>query len=49
MNRNLSVSPVALRAAEESVAYFKAPACPKQKPAPSLTPIEAMYAYYDAA
>lgn len=54
MSRNPSVTaltakPAAVRAAEESVAYFKAPAQSNPKPAPSLTPLELMYAYYDAA
>ncbi len=54
MSRNLSdtilaTKPTAIRAAEESIAYFKAPAHPAQKPAPDLTPLELMYAYFDAA
>jgi hypothetical protein len=54
MSHNLSdtvlvTKPAAIRAAEESIAYFKAPALPKLKPAAVLTPLEVMYAYYDAA
>lgn len=54
MSRNLSntvssATPAALRAAEDAIAYFKAPAQAQPKPAPSLTPLELMYAYYDAA
>ncbi len=54
MSRNLSdtvlaFTPATIRAAEESIAYFKAPARPKLKPVAVLTPLEAMYAYYDAA
>ena len=54
MSRNLSditlvTHPAVVRAAEESIAYFKAPQHRQPKPAPDLTPLELMYAYYDAA
>lgn len=54
MSRNLSatalaLTPANLRAAEESVAYFKLRSQAAPKIAPSLTPLELMYAYYDAA
>ena len=54
MNRNPPIIPfpvkaAALRAAVDSTAYFNASVPVTAKPAPALTPLELMYAYYDAA
>lgn len=44
---SLAIQPVAaIRAAQEADAYFKATPLPCPTAAPSLSPLEAMYAYY---
>lgn len=54
MSRNLSATalaakPATIQAAAEAIAYFK-PTEPRRISATAhLTPLEAMYAYYDAA
>lgn len=56
MSRNPSATPLAaklaihpiaaIRAAQEADAYFKASPLPATKPAPNLSALELMYAYY---
>lgn len=56
MNRNPSATPLAtrlavqpiaaIRAAQEADAYFKAGPLPATKPAPNLSALDLMYAYY---
>ncbi|MFT4148717.1 MAG: hypothetical protein QM656_00855 [Paracoccaceae bacterium] len=43
------LQPEALRTIEQAVAYFTPARTAPTKPQPDLTPLEQMFAYYDAA